>query len=258
METTILYQQEENKPPKLKPEGAPTMLDGSEPIDIAVDAFNETATGQKGLKARALAAELLRKHKAEAEEARELKKQEAMAAGVITEVNLVDEEYERQERERKATLMKELSTKVMIENKSIAEEPKELSGVVTKIGRPTTPAGVQKLMTALNINLDVQLTRTDTKNLLATLLTCNESQLRALQKNAKVPIAIKIVIKRLLDDANVGSMEALNDLWDRVFGKGGLSVETPTGPGVLPGIIPGQPVSREAYVILRETIIGGK
>lgn len=258
METTILYQQEEKKPPKLKPEGPPTMLDGSESIDTAVEAFNETAAGQKGIKARALAAELLRKHKAEAEEAKELKKQEAIAAGVITEVNLIDEEYERQERERKAVLMKDINTKVMLENRAMAEEAKELPSTISKIGKPTTPAGVQKLMNALNINLDVQLTRTDTKNLLATLLTCNESQLRALQNNAKVPIAIKIVIKRLLDDANVGSMEALNDLWDRVFGKGGLAVETPTGPGVLPGVIPGQPVSREAYVLIRETIFGGK
>ena len=116
----------------------------------------------------------------------------------------------------------------------------------------------------------MQLT-TDTQNFLATILTCNEKQLKALIDNPRIPIGIKIVIKRLLDDARVGDMQALEKVWDRVFGKSALQVEpTNQGPGrkgsntqnpiqqgsLLEGIIPNQPISREAYILIRETVIG--
>lgn len=56
---------------------------------------------------------------------------------------------------------------------------------------------ITKLLTSLNINLSVQLTKQDTANLLACLLTCNEAQLAALYSNKKIPIVIKTVIKQL-------------------------------------------------------------
>lgn len=135
----------------------------------------------------------------------------------------------------------------------------------------TTRPEIMKLMQKLNINLDVQLTRTDTQNFLATILTCNEKQLKALIDNPRIPIGIKIVIKRLLDDAKVGDMQALEKVWDRVFGKSALQVEptnqvsgrkgsntqNPIQQGsLLEGIIPNQPISREAYILIRETVIG--
>lgn len=117
----------------------------------------------------------------------------------------------------------------------------------------TTRLEVAKLLSSLNVNLNVQLTKTDTHNLLATLLTCNESQLTALQNNRKVPIAIKAVIKRLLIDSNDGNITTIERLWDRVFGSNMLKLDMPQGHN---GIVPNVPVSREAYILIRETLIG--
>lgn len=118
----------------------------------------------------------------------------------------------------------------------------------------TTRADVQRLLAALNINMNLQLTKTDTANLLACLLTCNEQQLLALERNSKVPIAIKIVIKRLREDAALGNMAALERIWDRVFGKAAMSLELPE-QATAAGIIPNTPISREAYVVIRETLL---
>lgn len=119
----------------------------------------------------------------------------------------------------------------------------------------TTRRDVTKLLSSLNINLNLQLTKNDTSNLLACLLTCNETQLQALYNNKKIPLVIKTVIKRLLDDAEKGSMSTINQLWDRVFGKGSLNDTPQQQQAQHSGIIPGTPISREAYIILRDTLI---
>lgn len=119
----------------------------------------------------------------------------------------------------------------------------------------TSRAEVLKLMSSLNINLNVQLTRQDTANMLACLLTCNEQQLKALYNNKKIPIVIKTVIRRLLEDSNLGNIETIEKLWDRIFGKAAMSLNLPEQAQVA-GILPNTPVSREAYLIIRETLIG--
>lgn len=114
---------------------------------------------------------------------------------------------------------------------------------------------ITKLLTNLNINLSVQLTKQDTANLLACLLTCNHSQLQALMVNKKVPVVIKTVIKRLIEDEKLGNIETIEKLWDRIFGKGPMQLSLPEGQQLQTGIIPNQPVSREAYIIIRDTLI---
>lgn len=114
---------------------------------------------------------------------------------------------------------------------------------------------ITKLLTSLNINLSVQLTKQDTANLLACLLTCNHSQLQALMTNKKVPVVIKTVIKRLIEDEKLGNIETIEKLWDRIFGKGPMQLSLPEGQQLQTGIIPNQPVSREAYVIIRDTLM---
>ena len=114
---------------------------------------------------------------------------------------------------------------------------------------------ITKLLTSLNINLSVQLTKQDTANLLACLLTCNHSQLQALIANKKVPVVIKTVIKRLIEDEKLGNIETIEKLWDRIFGKGPMQLSLPEGQQLQTGIIPNQPVSREAYVIIRDTLM---
>lgn len=119
----------------------------------------------------------------------------------------------------------------------------------------TSRGEVVKLMASLNINMNLQLTKADTANMLACLLTCNEQQLRALQNNKKIPIVIKTVIKRLLEDSDLGNLGTIEKLWDRVFGKANMCLNLPEQAQVA-GILPNTPVSREAYIIIRETLIG--
>lgn len=119
----------------------------------------------------------------------------------------------------------------------------------------TTRPEVVKLLNSLNINLDLQLTKTDTANLLACLLTANETQLKAMYQNRKIPMAIKTVIKRIMDDAKLGNIETVEKLWDRVFGKAGMMLDLPKQTQVATGIIPNSPVSREAYILIRDTLL---
>lgn len=119
----------------------------------------------------------------------------------------------------------------------------------------TTKPEVVRLLSQLNVNLNLQLTKTDTANLLACLLTANENQLNAIYKNKKVPIAVKTVIKRLLDDAKLGNIDTVERLWDRVFGKAGMLLNLPEQTQQMTGIIPNTPVSREAYIVIRDTLL---
>lgn len=139
----------------------------------------------------------------------------------------------------------------------IAQKSHTYSSKTTEALRLQGPsrAEITKLLTNLNINLSVQLTKQDTANLLACLLTCTESQLQALMSNKKVPIVIKAVIKRLLEDTKLGNIETVERLWDRVFGKGQMQLDLPESTQLQTGILPSVPISREAYVIIRDTLI---
>lgn len=128
-------------------------------------------------------------------------------------------------------------------------------GVALQVQGTTRPE-VLKLLTSLNINLNLQLTKQDTMNLLACLLTCNESQLLALMSNKKVPVVIKTVIKRLIEDMKLGNIDTVERLWDRIFGKGAMCVNIPDQMQTETGIIPNTPVSREAYIVIRDTLMG--
>ena len=85
-------------------------------------------------------------------------------------------------------------------------------------------------------------------------MTCNESQLDALERNRKVPVVIKTVIKRLKEDAKLGNIDTIERLWDRIFGKANMMLNLPSETTVN-GIIPDTPVSREAYMIIREAYL---
>lgn len=119
----------------------------------------------------------------------------------------------------------------------------------------TSRPEIARLLTSLNINLSVQLTKQDTANLLACLLTCNESQLQALMSNKKVPVVIKTVIKRLIEDMKLGNIDTVEKLWDRVFGKGQMQLNLPESQQMQTGILPNVPMSREAYIIIRESLM---
>lgn len=119
----------------------------------------------------------------------------------------------------------------------------------------TTKPEIVRLLSGLNINMNLQLTKSDTANLLACLLTANENQLNAIYKNKKVPVAIKTVIKRILDDSKLGNIDTVEKLWDRIFGKAGMMLNLPEQTQIATGIIPNTPVSREAYIVIRDTLL---
>lgn len=135
-----------------------------------------------------------------------------------------------------------------------AVKPVDLNNALKLQG--TSRKEITALMTSLGINTSVQLTKADTQNIVACLLTCNETQLHALMSNKKVPIAAKVIIKRLLDDAKVGNIDTVERLWDRIFGKQGLVQALPEQQAQqMQGLIPNVPVSREAYILIRDTLI---
>lgn len=122
------------------------------------------------------------------------------------------------------------------------------------LSQGTTRPEVVKLLSKLNINLNLQLTKNDTANLLATLLTANKQQLQAIYDNDATPLAIRIVVKRLMNDAKIGEISTVEKLWDRIFGKTGMLLDLPK-ESTAAGIIPNTPVSREAYILIRESLL---
>lgn len=137
----------------------------------------------------------------------------------------------------------------------VADVPPAARGAVLRLQGTSRPE-LDALLRKLGLDLSVRLTKNDTANLLACLLTCSETQLKALRGQAKVPVVIKTVINRILEDADSGSMATVLTLWERVFGKAPLSDPGPAQADAgLPGILPGQPVSREAYVVIRDTLM---
>ena len=131
---------------------------------------------------------------------------------------------------------------------------------LASVNRSTTRRDVQALLNSLNINMNLQLTKNDTSQLLACLLTANETQLKQLMANKKTPVAIKIVIKRLLSDMDIGDMSSLERLWDRVFGKAPITDSfSPTlvaKETIERSVIPESPVSRQTYEIIRRELYG--
>lgn len=170
------------------------------------------------------------------------------------------EEIEAAKAAREAAIEAEIreDTKALVPDliaKEVIASPTATAPEKLAVLTSTTKADVTRLLGSLNLNLNMRLSKTDMSNILATLLTCNEAQLKAVANNPKVPVVIKIIVKRLQDDLKLGSMTLVEDLWDRIFGKGGMLQDAPSGAGTEQGLIPGTPISREAYILLRDTII---
>lgn len=129
--------------------------------------------------------------------------------------------------------------------------------------RAGTSAQVSKLLRSLNINLNMQFSKKETYDIIATLLTCNEAQLEALQTNRRVPIVIKTIIKNILIDYERGSMTTVDKLWTRLFGsdfndnsknQGGNT--TVNILSMVPGVDGSKPISREGYLQIKNHVFG--
>ena len=129
--------------------------------------------------------------------------------------------------------------------------------------RAGTSAQVSKLLRSLNINLNMQFSKKETYDIIATLLTCNEAQLEALQTNRRVPIVIKTIIKNILLDYERGSMTTVDKLWTRLFGSD--FNDNPKNQGgnttvnilsMVPGVDGSKPISREGYLQIKNHVFG--
>lgn len=120
--------------------------------------------------------------------------------------------------------------------------------------RPFGRTDGDQLLRSLGIQTSVQLTRNDTFNLLASLMGCTESQIDALLKNKNVPLAVKTILRRLRDDCAEGDTALVERLWDRLYGKGPLRDDLPGAGLVESRVLPGHPMSREAYAIIVENL----
>ena len=128
------------------------------------------------------------------------------------------------------------------------------SVVVTEDGLRLTGATkpeVLRLFKKLGVDISVSLTKRDTADMLAMLLTCDETQLKAVLADPRVAILLKPIIKRLISDAEIGSTATVEWLWAKVFGGGSLVSDQ----------LPAQQAGNFADSGVRsafETIFGGK
>lgn len=187
--------------------------------------------------------------------------------------DLLKSEIDKAKKKKKSESSKErIEILEAIEKEVTSDMPTSVEGVVErakKEGRPATVKDInrairlqgtsrpemQKLLDSLNINMSIQLSKNDTANLLACLLTCNETQLSALLNNKRVPVAIKTVINRLLRDMGDGEMGTIESIWSRLYGNGPMKMDALENSQFVNGIIPNTPVSREAYLIIRENML---
>lgn len=235
-----------------------------------VNAIKQEAASQKSVKSAAVLARemMIARRKAEkakakgneqqAEEAtqhieyiQELQQDLKESPEMINAVKLIKSNLEKH-----ATQPETMQTSPAVAANAAAE-------VLQHINGQTSRYDVNKLLANLGVNRDIQLSKRDTADLLASILTCNETQLQALYNNPKIPLSIKTIIKRIQIDAKIGNTETIEMLWNRLFGKQGLQDQTSISTETLGAtsadgactLIPQTPISREAYVILRETLL---
>lgn len=117
-----------------------------------------------------------------------------------------------------------------------------------------------------------QMSRADLAAVLEVLLSADEASLRRLHDRPDIPASLKTIIRRVLADMQSGSLKALHGLWDRLYGRQPLTAPdagqaqplgtSPASSGAgqllqdtLQGVLPQQPVSREAYIVIRDTLM---
>lgn len=185
---------------------------------------------------------------------------------------LLEEARKKQSKEKYIERKKEQAEQDLAQTKSSAqavraaryEQSKALTpDTIEMQERAGTSAQVSKLLRSLNINLNMQFSKKETYDIIATLLTCNEAQLEALQSNRRVPIVIKTIIKNILLDYERGSMTTVDKLWTRLFGsdfndnsknQGGNT--TVNILSMVPGVDGSKPISREGYLQIKNHVFG--
>lgn len=134
--------------------------------------------------------------------------------------------------------------------------PKNLSGVKRMV-RETTPVS-NPLGEFLGEGFKEGLTRTEMYRLVSAVMAGTEEQLETLLSSKNVPVVIKTIVRRVLDDSRTGDIEAVEKLWDRIFGKTmpapPQGVQADASQAAAPA---GEVLSRESYVYIRDTLLRG-
>ena len=185
---------------------------------------------------------------------------------------LLEEARKKQSKEKYIERKREQAEQGLTQTKSSAqavraaryEQSKALTpDTIEMQERAGTSAQVSKLLRSLNINLNMQFSKKETYDIIATLLTCNEAQLEALQSNRRVPIVIKTIIKNILLDYERGSMTTVDKLWTRLFGsdfnndpKNQSGNTTVNILSMVPGVDGSKPISREGYLQIKNHVFG--
>lgn len=92
---------------------------------------------------------------------------------------------------------------------------------------------------------DQDLSKEDATKLLRYILLCNKAQLEAVARNTDLPIAVLGQIKAIVSDMAAGRTDAIDKIWDKIFGKTTTPIEL-TGPNGMDLILQG-PMSRRDY-----------
>ena len=177
--------------------------------------------------------------------------------GQIEVIKSLNPDADTSELEKKLEMRKEKLTAIRRAGKGRGELDMTKEEILqSRDALAMTRNDVDMLFKALNLDINVSISKKDTGKLLAALLTCSEAQLNYVMDDVKVPIVIKTVIKRLLQDMAVGSTAGVEMLWDKIFGKGCFN-DVNNQSGAM-GIIPDAPISRQGYELIIERIIGRK
>lgn len=128
------------------------------------------------------------------------------------------------------------------------------------LGREGIPSALQEVFVHVGLDMDLTLTRSQTRDMVAAVTLLNEDQLDALCVNRRTPAVVKTIARAVLRDMEKGNLSTVDRLWDRLFG--GTFEEPQPQPStvnllsVLPGVDGTRPVSREGYDLLRRRLLG--
>lgn len=95
---------------------------------------------------------------------------------------------------------------------------------------------------------DQDLSKEDATKLLRYILLCNKVQLEAVARNTDLPIAVLGQIKAIVSDMAAGRTDAIDKIWDKIFGKTVTPLEITGANGT--ELIPKEPMSRKDYEAL--------
>lgn len=112
--------------------------------------------------------------------------------------------------------------------------------------RGRKPTRLNRFLKSVQLQNDFELvSKEDIFKLLALVIFCNRAQLEKMTKNPEIPIFLAGIIKAIIVDTSTGTIETIEKILDRIYGKSFQSLEI-TGSAGTP-LIPTEPMSRRDY-----------